>query len=195
MPRTAVQVEQLKDERRKAILRAARVAFARKGFATKMGEIAALAGVSHGLVYHYFPEKDSLLAAVLEEEAQAGEELMDAVLAQPGTPWSRLVFLCTQMSEGLRHEPEYLLVIVHAFTQDAAPASVRQVLDRYKDRFYGQLMGLIEQGQRAGEIAPGPPGQLTRTLMALLYGLAISRMLDPDSEPPPLELVLRVLKA
>lgn len=195
MPRTAIQVEQLKDERRKAILRASRVAFARKGFATKMGEIAALAGVSHGLVYHYFPEKDSLLAALLEEESQAGEELMATTLAQPGTPWARLVFLCTQMNEGLRHEPEHLLVIVHAFTQDAAPASVRQVLERYKDRFYGQLMGLIEQGQRSGEIAPGPPAQLTRTLMALMYGLAISRMLDPDSEPPPLELVLRVLKA
>lgn len=70
-PRSAEQVEQLKGERRGALLRAARVVFARKGLsAAKISEIAAAAGYSYGLVYHYFPQKESLFAAVVEESVK-----------------------------------------------------------------------------------------------------------------------------
>ena len=66
-PRSAERFEQIKDERRRALLRAARVVFGRKGFAAaKIADIAAQAGISHGLVYHYYPEKESLFSATVE---------------------------------------------------------------------------------------------------------------------------------
>ena len=46
--------------------------FTRKGFeAVSVRDIAAEAGVTRALVFHYFPGKDSLLNAVLRREGEA----------------------------------------------------------------------------------------------------------------------------
>ncbi|MFL5348245.1 MAG: TetR/AcrR family transcriptional regulator [Hyalangium sp.] len=194
-PRQAAQLEQLKGERRRAVLRAAREVFARKGYAAaKIVDIAAAAGISHGLVHHYFPGKEALFAAVIQETVEAWETLVAEVRQQPGTPWERLVHLCSRMMRGLYDEPEHLLVIVHAYTEDAALA-VRDGLNRYQRQIDEPLVALIEEAQRDGAVTPGPPEELARAWMAMVKGLAIGRVMNPASALPPLELVLRILKA
>jgi AcrR family transcriptional regulator len=55
--------------RPREILDAARDVFSRKGFeAARMDEVAAAAGVTKPAVYRYFPGKDRLIAALLEED-------------------------------------------------------------------------------------------------------------------------------
>jgi len=55
--------------RPREILDAARDLFARKGFeAARMDEVAAAAGVTKPAVYRYFPGKDRLILALLEED-------------------------------------------------------------------------------------------------------------------------------
>lgn len=57
---------------RGAILEAAERAFADQGFAaTTMDDIAAAAGVAKGAVYHHFPSKETLFAAVFEATSGA----------------------------------------------------------------------------------------------------------------------------
>lgn len=196
MPRSPEQVEHIKEERRRALLRAARFVFARKGVAaTKISDVAAHAGISYGLVYHYFPEKDSLFAAVLEESIQRGETLVASARQQPGTPWDRLAYLCDQMNTQLKEEPEYLLVVVQAFTSDTTPRSVRDAFVRYHQYFFQHIVAMIEEGQRAGEVAPGAPDELARVILAITQGLAITWLVDPSAAIPSLEVVLRILKA
>jgi AcrR family transcriptional regulator len=195
-PRTAEQVEQLKGERRRALLRAARGVFARKGLsAAKIGDVAAVAGFSYGLVYHYFPQKESLFAAVVEDTVQAWDDFLSNARRQPGTPWDRLVYVCTQMILGVHEQPDHLLLIVRALTEDDAPLPVRDALARYNQQVREQLESLIAEGQRTGAVAPGGSAALARTLLALVQGLAISRILDKEGEFPPLEVMLRFLKA
>ncbi len=56
---------------RDALLAAARTTFEAKGFnATRMGDIADAAGVSHGTVYTWFDSKDAMLRALVEELVQ-----------------------------------------------------------------------------------------------------------------------------
>lgn len=194
-PRTAEQVEQLKGERRRALLRAARGVFARKGLsAAKMGDVATAAGISYGLVYHYFPQKESLFAAVVEDTIRAWNDFLSQARQQQGSPWDRLVYVCEQMVLGVHEQPEYLLLMVRAFTEDDAPRPVREALARYTQQIREQLAALIEEGQRSGAVTPGPPAELARTLVAIVQGLAISRVLDQEGEFPPLEVMLRFLK-
>lgn len=71
---TAAQARtQTRSERARArpreILDAARELFARKGFeAMRMDEVAAAVGVTKPAVYRYFPGKDRLIEALLEED-------------------------------------------------------------------------------------------------------------------------------
>ncbi|WP_437291958.1 TetR/AcrR family transcriptional regulator [Sorangium sp. So ce406] len=194
-PRSAEQFEQIKDERRRALLRAARAVFGRKGFAAaKIADIAAQAGISHGLVYHYYPEKESLFAATVEASAEGWEVLMALARAREGTPWERLVYVCGQMIAGLREEPEHLLMTVHVVAEDASPA-LSDLLRRFRLRVIADLEAMIQEGQRAGEVAQGPSAALTRALVAIIQGLAINRLVEPDAALPPLDVVLRILKS
>jgi len=58
-------------ERRGQILAAAEAAFARRGISrTTMSDVAREAGVTRGLVYHYFPEHAVLVDAVLDRQVE-----------------------------------------------------------------------------------------------------------------------------
>ncbi len=64
-------------ERRSELLRAAVRVFAAKGFgAARVGDIAAEAGVAHGLLYHYFRSKDDVLDEIFRRTwSNLGAEL------------------------------------------------------------------------------------------------------------------------
>ena len=56
------------EEKRRLIVEAAVRVFARKGYhAARVGDIAEEAGVAHGLLYHYFPSKEEVLATLFRE--------------------------------------------------------------------------------------------------------------------------------
>ena len=58
----------MKTDKYDAILRAAEMLFADKGYArVSIAEIAKAAGVSKGLIYHHFPSKEGLLRQILED--------------------------------------------------------------------------------------------------------------------------------
>lgn len=57
-----------KEDREKFIVDAALKVFSSKGYVnTRMGDIAAEAGMSYGLVYHYFQNKEKLFNAIVDE--------------------------------------------------------------------------------------------------------------------------------
>ena len=69
-------------QRRAAILDAAIAEIAERGFArTTSRHVAARAGVTHGLLHHYFPDHDTLLAAAFERVALEEIARVDSSLA------------------------------------------------------------------------------------------------------------------
>lgn len=61
--------EDRRNQTRAALVSAARALFAAKGYAaTSTPEIVTQAGVTRGALYHHFPDKLALFAAVVEEE-------------------------------------------------------------------------------------------------------------------------------
>lgn len=67
MPKTKQQFEQIREERKDVILKAALDLFAMKGYdAVNLDEVTKLANCSHGLLYHYYSGKEELYKAVLQ---------------------------------------------------------------------------------------------------------------------------------
>jgi AcrR family transcriptional regulator len=78
-----------------AILRAAAQVFSARGYAaTTTNHIAARAGVSIGSLYEYFPGKDAILVALLEEHLAEGTAILEEVWTGIGT--------CRDMHEVVR---------------------------------------------------------------------------------------------
>lgn len=196
-PRTSTANQEIKDARRDAILKAARDVFARKGLGgTRIGDIAAHAGISQGLIYHYFPNKEALFTAIVEAALETTARTAAAALEGPGTPWERLRRLCERWLEGLTERPEILLVIVQAFSSEAVPEEARTALSRYGEQAFVNLVQLIEEGQRAGQVVLVDPIELTATFTALIQGIALGRLQAPAAGPPSpgVDTVLRLFR-
>lgn len=78
-----------KEGRRRQLLDAAVRLFARLGYAdVKMADVADAAGLAKGTVFLYFPTKEALFLALLEEELFAWFAALDATLQGEGGRWS-----------------------------------------------------------------------------------------------------------
>lgn len=83
-PRSPEQNRALRDKRRFELLDAALLEFAERGFdRTTVTAIARRAGVSQGLVYHYFDSKEELLRAIFERSMVAVRTTLDDAFAAP----------------------------------------------------------------------------------------------------------------
>ena len=185
MPRTEEQNQRLKEERRRALLEAARRVFARKGLAaSKMTDLAAAAGISYGLVYHYFPDKESVFAALVEEAVQQGIQLVVEARQSAGSPWEQLQWLCARVLDGVQREPSFPLILVQAHASESVPGPVGQALERYSSQFFQQLVALIESGQEAGQVVRTPAAELAWMWLATIQGLALMRILPHMNHVP-----------
>jgi TetR/AcrR family fatty acid metabolism transcriptional regulator len=151
-------------ERRHEILDAAVRVFARKGFhAARVGDIAAEAGVAHGLLYHYFASKDELLETIFRE---AWAELLDAFRTAEGTDEpapEQLRKVCAILLRTWRDRPQLVTVLVREIARSG------ELQNRIED--VGEAFRVIERivarGQERGELRADLEPRLTATI---LYG-------------------------
>jgi AcrR family transcriptional regulator len=107
-PRTPIQNEEIRKERREQILETALRLFAEGGYeATPISRIAKEAGVAKGLIYNYFPSKEALM----EEIIHLAMEKMGGVfiiLHQPADPAVKMKELLYFLRDALKQEFVFL---------------------------------------------------------------------------------------
>ena len=197
MPRTAQANEQIREDTTEKILRAAKKLFAQKGRAAKMEEVAAEAGVSKGLAYHYFPGKDAIFVALLRQMIVPADELHSIILKMPGTPGERLARIVSAMVERRRRDPEFYQFFSQAMEEDNLPPDLMEEMKKQGSLVHKILRQLIVEGQATGEIAKDSPDKLARAIMACLDGLTRLAPLSSEqieNEMPDAGIILRMLR-
>ena len=136
-------------EKRRLILDAAVRVFARQGFHTcRVSDIADEAGVAYGLVYHYFPSKETILDTLFLERwdvmltAIADAERTDA------PPREKLRAIASFIVDSYRHDPDLMKVIIVEVTR-AANTFGRTHVDKIMQAYAG-IARIVEQAQRDG---------------------------------------------
>jgi AcrR family transcriptional regulator len=196
MPRTAAANEVLREEQRSRFLGAARVVFARLGPEATIDDIAREAGVSHGLAYRYFPGKDSLLEALVDEALRAGRAGLRHFEEMSGAPEERLVLLLSQLIESRRERPEFYLVLDHVRNSAATSPKLRKQIRAQKEAFLDLLRRLIVAGQKRGKVYAGDPERLVMAVSIFLEGMGRMAQYEADAfceACPGPEVVLRLL--
>jgi AcrR family transcriptional regulator len=197
-PRKAEASQQIKEARRAALVRAALKVFARNGLtATRISDITSEAGVSQGLFYHYFPDKEALFTTIVEGAIQETAALTASALASPGSAWHRLHHLCVQMLTGVSESPEFPLVMLQAFTSEAVPAGTRSAIERYGQQTFQDIVALIREWQAESEGDTSDPVELGLAFTACIQGIALSRLQNKVGETPVprAETILRLFRA
>jgi AcrR family transcriptional regulator len=156
---------------RDAILDAAARVFVRRGFAgTRMSDVAAEAGLATGTLYNYFPNRDELLASLVERVTQ---ELMSEV-SGAGEAAAEAP-LRTQLEQMVRAAFEHfdqhrVLFAVFAEAGSISPKpreiAARQCLHAQRD-YHCLFEGALSRGVETGVIRCDVP---IRILLGYLIG-------------------------
>jgi AcrR family transcriptional regulator len=205
-PRSDLSNQKIREERRDQILHAALKVFAYKGLkAAKIADIAAQAGISQGLIHHYFVCKEDVFTAVIERAKTGALAAFDDPAGGDSDPWERLTLITDRMLQGLVIHPEYMLVLTQSLVNQDAPAEVGKLLASLGNQLNTHLLRLIEAGQAAGQVIQGNPQELALTFIATIQGLAITQFTQGlftqslSSSPikflPSPATVLRILRA
>ncbi|MCZ8521274.1 MULTISPECIES: TetR/AcrR family transcriptional regulator [Paenibacillus] len=183
---------QIRDQRKEQIMQAGLGVFARRGIlGTKMSMIAAAAGVSHGLLYHYFKSKDELFTSLIEEAVVAADESVRQLYDLPGSPAGKLRLLTEQILQ--EDGAEYFMLIHQARTSDGVPAEAKELIAQYSmARFIDVMLPLFQEGQRLGEIVPEPAEELIASYFSVLSGLMVLHTRDSEYRIPDTALLLRM---
>jgi AcrR family transcriptional regulator len=185
MPRTVKQNEKIRQATRATIVDSAMTQFAQHGYAhTTIRSIAGGAGISTGLMYHYFDSKESLLQAVFQNCMIILSEAF-AEATNHSEPQERLAALLGTIFALLESDRDFWGLFYMMRTQPAIMEllgdSFREWTARLRDLFTAEL-------QAAGRQEPEVDALM---LYSLIEGTIQQYLLDPPNYP--LELIVETI--
>ncbi|HEU5345204.1 MAG TPA: helix-turn-helix domain-containing protein [Ktedonobacterales bacterium] len=145
--------QQQAQQRRNQLIDAALELFSQRGIeATRVSDIAQAAGVAQGLLYHYFPSKDALLAAIIERHGPL--PLLAELLAAPppDQPTRETLLLLANRFYALFQErrPLVRLILREIIWQ---PEMLRMGM-LVREQALGMLARYLQSRVAAGELRP-----------------------------------------
>lgn len=191
------QLEEIRNERKQQILEAALKVFAENGMKlTKISMIAKEAGVSHGLVYHYFKSKEEVLFESLKSLMGDGELLIKEINSLNATPLEKIKYFTKfALTEGNTH---VFRVISHVLKPNSEiPEDTKNLIEKQSNSYIELMFPLIIQGQEIGEIIKENPEVLVQLYLSVLSGLLIEgdlEWLDKDTDRK-IGLLVRMIEA
>src|SRR5207244_800443 len=144
-PMSQPQIDSSNADRRSQILEAALVCFAKRGFhQTSMHDISGEAGISVGLIYRYFENKEAVISAMADRHKQEISEMMDRARQAPTLLESLEILFTAHCCE---NEPR----LVSAFVVDlyAEASRTPAMADLVRDVLQTDMAGVTELIARA----------------------------------------------
>jgi len=164
-------------DKRERILDAAERVFARHGFYNaRVAEIAQVAGVADGTIYLYFKSKDDLLISLFESRMERlNTQLSEAVSTGTSAP-ERIQCFLDAYAALAKDNPNVAEVLTIELRQSS------KFMKEYANPRFGDflrlLAGIIEEGQRAGELHDGiPPQTAARAMFGAIDELVLAWVL------------------
>ena len=167
-PMSQPQTESSNGDRRSQILEAALVCFAKRGFhQTSMHDISGEAGISVGLIYRYFENKEAVISAMAAMHKEEIQQMLERARQAPSLLESLEILFTAHCCE---NEPR----LISAFVVDLYAEASRNphVADLVRDVLETAMAGVRDLIARAPE-AQGVEGDLTPNELAeLIFAVA-----------------------
>ena len=177
MPRPDVS-----EARKHAILEAASAVFARLGLhAARMEDIVAETGLSKGTLYWYFQSKDEIVRALLRRLFTGELKKLQALQVRDGSLSEGLLLFVQQYTQQLIRLSWLMPMTLDFYALATRKQWVRQFLQEYYQDFRKVLIDLIQQGITQGEFQTMQPEEAAIALIALIDGLTIAWLIDPQA--------------
>jgi AcrR family transcriptional regulator len=186
------------DARRLQVLEAASTCFRRHGFhGTSMAELSKAAGMSVGHIYHYFENKEAIIAAIVESNIQRTKEIgrqIEADAAKRGGNRFAAMLDCIdrQCIDEVLDDPNTALM-VEIVAEAARNEKIAEIVrTENEQRCSWSREMLLEAHRASGSEATAEiiDGQVV-AIDALFDGLALQGLRRPDLDRDTLALATR----
>ncbi|MBE0477303.1 MAG: TetR/AcrR family transcriptional regulator [Coriobacteriia bacterium] len=167
---------------RDRILECAEELFGRRGYdAASIADIAQACGVSTGLIYYHYTDKESLLRALVERAGTLFGPPTRTALEGEGSPTERLAaFIEARVRVTLEHH-NLVRILMRPMT-DPEGALAGEVLAGISQSIQA-IASVIAEGIETGEFEPVDPYLAAESLFALLHTRVVAGALAaPHSE-------------
>ncbi len=176
-PRTSEQYKEIRESKRKLIMKSALKLFARHGFFdTSVNMISNDAGISKGLLYNYFKSKEDLLRSVVFQGANKFLVLFDpdhdGVLTK-----TELKFFIEETFRTIKEDIQFWKIYFSVLSQP-------QVLKIVGDKFWeiiNPVFKILDNYFERNRF--NNPEIETRFFGAIMDGICMNYVIDPDNFP------------
>lgn len=190
-----IRAEQ-KAMRRQMILDKSLDLFIHQGFSgTSVRDIARACDTSPALLFHYFENKDDILAELLRF-AFSGVNTAADMLMGDSSPLEKFGSIATMILQSFKEYPRSapLFLLVHQVVVfDSIPEVAKRIVA--SDEYFFRSIDVIREGQKNGEIRPGDPMALAVAYWSSIQGIAESVAIDPRLPVPDPRWIVAMLKA
>ena len=164
------------EEKRRWILSAAAGVFARYGYrGTNLQRVAVAAEMGKSSLYHYFPTRDALFDALMQDLLRKELEVFEELAGAAGRPSQRLEALIDAVTEIIGEWVKAGPLLIDCLQDERGRRALRLTLRKIRDA----LSKLVAQGQAAGELRGGDPRALATVVIGCLDGVLLQRLLEP----------------
>jgi AcrR family transcriptional regulator len=177
------------EERRNQIIESAIKVFAREGFAnTRMEDVASESGLSKGLLYWYFKNKEDIIIAIADLLFSAEFRKMQNLSIEGQTSRDCLENFLEIFIKDLQMILKLSPVIYEFYALAFRNSTVRRVMHEYLQRFITIMEPIISQGMERGEFMPGNARQVAIAIGACFEGTLLLWSYAPDMIQPEQQL-------
>lgn len=141
--------EVLQNFRTRSLLEATRKVLAAGGFdAVTMERVSAAAGITKGAVYLYFPSKDHLILAAVEEMSAEMVRRIEEETAPEAPPWERLCQTLAAQLKIMEEQKALLRVLLfdRRLLSDSPGGHQARRLLKYRERHEARLKRCLDEG-------------------------------------------------
>ncbi|MCX6005380.1 MAG: TetR/AcrR family transcriptional regulator [Chloroflexi bacterium] len=171
---------QIASVRKKQITRAAYEVIAEKGYYNfTMMDIAKRAGVSSGLIHHYFKDKENMLVTLLREMQQDIRAKLEKATEHIKDPRQKLDIFMNQAFDLVESDREYVYVIFDFLTQIKYNDRMKRILTKLYRGYRDSCEAIVKEGIEKGAFKKTTDAHFIATLVITAFlGLREQYIID-----------------
>ena len=182
-----------KEARKRQIIQATLDMFVERGYyGTKTSQISKRAGISEGLLFHYFPTKEMLLEELINIGLE-GMRMPMQIEAENGldffSRFTTMLFLHVEKNPFIA---KMFVFMGHVVQAEEIPERLRKLAASVDTITYSR--GRVEEGQRDGTIRKGDAMALSNMYWSAVHGIMEQYALHPEIPLPEADWIVAMLK-
>ena len=175
-PRTKDQFEEIRNKSRENIEKIALELFAIKGYhATSVSQIAEKAGISKGLLYNYYKNKEQLLNSVI---MKVFDEIMRIIkMSEDLSAEKQIEQMIIQTIDHLKENITFWRLYLFLVHQSDVQLKLTGIWEKMRDDYMGYFVKLFE------EVGSKNPVMEAMMLGTMFDGIGLNYVTVPESYP------------